>query len=84
MYLCNDLQGGSNGAHYPLQERLKGPLGQTQGRIATLIVLVAIVILMVPIYLTPFESNERRCWHLLKPSTRNLSTERRHGSVARA
>ena len=36
---------------YPLQERLKGPLGQKEGRIATLIVLVAIVILMVPIYL---------------------------------
>lgn len=36
---------------YPLQERLKGPLGQKEGRIATLIVLIAIVILMVPIYL---------------------------------
>ncbi|MCP1495952.1 putative PurR-regulated permease PerM [Pseudomonas migulae] len=36
---------------YPLQERLKGPLGQKEGRIATLIVLVAILILMVPIYL---------------------------------
>ncbi|MEJ5058981.1 MULTISPECIES: AI-2E family transporter [unclassified Pseudomonas] len=36
---------------YPLQERLMGPLGQKEGRAATLIVLVAIVILMVPIYL---------------------------------
>ncbi|MFL1527628.1 AI-2E family transporter [Pseudomonas sp. O230] len=36
---------------YPLQERLKGPLGQKEGRIATLIILIAIVILMVPIYL---------------------------------
>src|SRR3989344_411009 len=36
---------------YPLQERLRGPLGRKDGRIATLIVLVAIVILMVPIYL---------------------------------
>lgn len=36
---------------YPLQERLKGPLGQKDGRIATLIILVSIVILMVPIYL---------------------------------
>ncbi|MVV49890.1 AI-2E family transporter [Pseudomonas sp. PB120] len=36
---------------YPLQERLKGPLGQKDGRIATLIILVAIIILMVPIYL---------------------------------
>ena len=36
---------------YPLQERLKGPLGLKEGRIATLIILVAIVILMVPIYL---------------------------------
>ena len=36
---------------YPLQERLKGPLGQRDGWIATLIVLVAIVILMVPVYL---------------------------------
>ncbi|KQV16719.1 permease [Pseudomonas sp. Root329] len=36
---------------YPLQERLKGPLGQKDGYIATLIVLIAIVVLMVPIYL---------------------------------
>ncbi|QAY86056.1 AI-2E family transporter [Pseudomonas arsenicoxydans] len=36
---------------YPLQERLKGPLGQKEGRIATLIVLISIVILMVPVYL---------------------------------
>ena len=35
---------------YPLQERLKGPLGQKEGRIATLIILIAIVTLMVPIY----------------------------------
>ena len=36
---------------YPLQERLMGPLGQKEGRAATVIVLVAIAILMVPIYL---------------------------------
>ncbi|BCX68333.1 MULTISPECIES: AI-2E family transporter [Pseudomonas] len=36
---------------YPLQEKLTGPLGQKEGRIATLIILVSIVILMVPIYL---------------------------------
>lgn len=36
---------------YPLQKRLRGPLGQNDGRIATLIILVAIMILMVPIYL---------------------------------
>lgn len=36
---------------YPLQQRLKGPLGQKDGRIATLIVLLAIIILMVPVYL---------------------------------
>ncbi|SDO94212.1 Predicted PurR-regulated permease PerM [Pseudomonas arsenicoxydans] len=36
---------------YPLQERLKGPLGQKEGRIATLIILMSIVILMVPVYL---------------------------------
>ncbi|MHC8381414.1 AI-2E family transporter [Pseudomonas sp. LB3P14] len=36
---------------YPLQEWLKGPLGQKEGHIAALIVLVAVVILMVPIYL---------------------------------
>jgi predicted PurR-regulated permease PerM len=36
---------------YPLQTRLRGPLGQKDGVIATLIVLVAIVILVVPIYL---------------------------------
>lgn len=36
---------------YPLLTRLTGPLGQKEGRIATLIILVAIVILMVPIYL---------------------------------
>jgi predicted PurR-regulated permease PerM len=36
---------------YPLQEWLKGPFGQKEGRIATLIVLAAIVILVIPIYL---------------------------------
>lgn len=36
---------------YPLQKRLRGPLGHNDGRIATLIILVAIVILMVPVYL---------------------------------
>lgn len=36
---------------YPLQQKLMGPLGRKEGRIATLIILVAIVILMVPIYL---------------------------------
>nr|WP_207201672.1 AI-2E family transporter [Pseudomonas sp. TH41] len=36
---------------YPLQKRLMGPLGQNEGRIATLIVLIAVIILMVPIYL---------------------------------
>ncbi|VVP98283.1 AI-2E family transporter [Pseudomonas fluorescens] len=36
---------------YPLQIRLKGSLGRKDGMVATLIVLVAIVILMVPIYL---------------------------------
>jgi len=36
---------------YPLQCRLKGILGQKDGHVATLIVLIAIVILMVPIYL---------------------------------
>jgi predicted PurR-regulated permease PerM len=36
---------------YPLQTRLRGPLGHKDGMIATLIVLVAIVILVVPIYL---------------------------------
>ena len=36
---------------YPLQQRLRGPLGHKDGRIATVIVLVAIIILMVPIYL---------------------------------
>jgi predicted PurR-regulated permease PerM len=36
---------------YPLQKRLMGSLGHNEGRIATLIVLIAIIILMVPIYL---------------------------------
>ncbi|WP_433741008.1 AI-2E family transporter [Pseudomonas putida] len=36
---------------YPLQTKLMGPLGQKEGRVATLIILVSIVILMVPIYL---------------------------------
>lgn len=36
---------------YPLQTRLRGPLGHKDGFIATLIVLVAILILMVPVYL---------------------------------
>ncbi len=36
---------------YPLQGRLKGKLGNNEGRTATLIVLVAIGVLMVPIYL---------------------------------
>ena len=36
---------------YPLQQRLRGPLGRKEGRIATLIVLVAVLILMVPVYL---------------------------------
>lgn len=36
---------------YPLQVRLRGPLGDKDGVIATLIVLVAIMILVVPIYL---------------------------------
>lgn len=36
---------------YPLQGRLKGKLGNNEGRTATLIVLIAISILMVPIYL---------------------------------
>ncbi|MEB0045116.1 MULTISPECIES: AI-2E family transporter [unclassified Pseudomonas] len=36
---------------YPLQERLRGRAGHKEGRIAALIVLIAIAILMVPIYL---------------------------------
>lgn len=36
---------------YPLQIRLEGRLGNNEGRTATLIVLIAIGILMVPIYL---------------------------------
>jgi predicted PurR-regulated permease PerM len=36
---------------YPLQMRLKGPLGDKDGVIATLIVVVAVMILVVPIYL---------------------------------
>jgi predicted PurR-regulated permease PerM len=36
---------------YPLQGRLKGMLGNKEGRTATLIVLIAIGILLVPIYL---------------------------------
>lgn len=36
---------------YPLQTRLEGRLGNNEGRTATLIVLIAIGILMVPIYL---------------------------------
>jgi len=36
---------------YPLQRRLTGKLGNKDGRVATLIVLIAILILMVPIYL---------------------------------
>ena len=36
---------------YPLQGRLMGTMGHSEGRIATLIVLVSISILMVPIYL---------------------------------
>jgi predicted PurR-regulated permease PerM len=36
---------------YPLQTRLRGSLGQKDGLIATLIVLAAILILMVPVYL---------------------------------
>jgi len=36
---------------YPLQNRLKRRLGDKDGRTATLIVLIAIAILMVPIYL---------------------------------
>jgi len=36
---------------YPLQGRLKGMLGNREGRTATLIVVIAIAILIVPIYL---------------------------------
>ena len=36
---------------YPLQRRLKGMLGNKEGRTATLIVVIAIGILIVPIYL---------------------------------
>lgn len=36
---------------YPLQRRLRGRLGNRDGRTATLIVLVSVAILMVPIYL---------------------------------
>lgn len=36
---------------YPLQTRLKGKLGNNDGRSATLIALIAIGVLMVPIYL---------------------------------
>jgi predicted PurR-regulated permease PerM len=36
---------------YPLQGRLKGLLGNNEGRAATLIVLIAVGILLVPIYL---------------------------------
>lgn len=36
---------------YPLQERLKRRLGKNDGRTATLIVLIAIGVLLVPIYL---------------------------------
>ncbi len=36
---------------YPLQKRLKGKLGNNEGRSATLIALIAIGVLMVPIYL---------------------------------
>jgi predicted PurR-regulated permease PerM len=36
---------------YPLQQRLRGPLGHKDGLIATLIVLFSIVVLMVPVYL---------------------------------
>ncbi|MBV6823099.1 AI-2E family transporter [Pseudomonas sp. PD9R] len=36
---------------YPLQQKLMGPMGKKEGYTATLIVLVAIVILMVPVYL---------------------------------
>ena len=36
---------------YPLQRRLRGRLGNRDGRTATLIVLVSLAILMVPIYL---------------------------------
>jgi predicted PurR-regulated permease PerM len=36
---------------YPLQNRLKGMLGNKEGRTATLIVVIAIGILLVPIYL---------------------------------
>src|SRR3954454_23279925 len=36
---------------YPLERRLKGMLGNNEGRAATLIVLIAVGILIVPIYL---------------------------------
>jgi predicted PurR-regulated permease PerM len=36
---------------YPLQEKLRGKLGNKEGRTATLIVLISICILIVPIYL---------------------------------
>jgi len=36
---------------YPLQTRLKRRLGNKEGRTATLIVIVAIIVLMVPVYL---------------------------------
>ncbi|MHC8366813.1 AI-2E family transporter [Pseudomonas sp. ZT5P21] len=53
---------------YPLQERLKGPLGQKEGRIATLIILAAIVILMVPVYLlgTSIADSVQRAMDLVK------------------
>ncbi|MGE8150066.1 AI-2E family transporter [Pseudomonas vancouverensis] len=36
---------------YPLLEKLKGPLGEKEGMIATLIVVVSIVLLVIPIYI---------------------------------
>lgn len=53
---------------YPLQQRLKGPLGQRDGRIATLIILIAIIILVLPIYFlgTSIADSVERAMELVK------------------
>lgn len=53
---------------YPLQGRLKGMLGYKEGRIATLIVVIAIAILLVPIYLlgTSIADSVERVMSVLK------------------
>jgi len=53
---------------YPLHLRLRGKLGNHEGRTATLIVVIAIAILMVPIYLLGASlASAWTCWYSSSP-----------------